>query len=353
MSDPVRPDAGEEELEPARHPSRGRVIVIGLTAVGVLLLAVSTVIELGDADPRPELAAAVAAGAVLLVAFALSRGTTVQVFARRARLLVGAGVAALLAVSALWQATERAAPRVLLLLVPVCLMFGTAALAVREADVQARRARLRELRAHQDGQERERRRWVRELHDETLQEMAAVQTMLGAAAASTDPDSRTKGILTAREVVSRQIQTLRRLITLMRPLSLDALGLGAALEALAYQTVELTGIDVEVYADGLPRLKTDTETQIYRIAQEALTNAVRHSGATRITVEATHDPRRLELVVRDNGGRHPTDGRFTPGYGLTGMRERAETLGAALTITPSAPDHSGTVIRLEVALPLP
>src|SRR5262249_37763939 len=162
--------------------------------------------------PRAELTTGVGAGIAFLVAMALSRGADPQVLDRRGRLLVGAGLSALLVVAAVWPIPADAAPRGLPLLIPAALPFRTARPAVRGAAVQRRRAHLRELRARLDGEEAERRRWVRELHDDTLQELAAVMVVLGAA------DVRGKGIAEARELVGRQIQTLRRLIAQMRPL---------------------------------------------------------------------------------------------------------------------------------------
>src|SRR5262249_4778771 len=159
-----------------------------------------------------------------------------------------------------------------------------------------------------DGEEAERRRWVRELHDDTLQELAAVMVVLGAA------DVRGKGIAEARELVGRQIQTLRRLIAQMRPLALDSLGLNAALEDLGQQVHDATGVDMEVVAEPLPWLPSDTETSLYRVVQEALTNAVRHSKAKRVTIRTTVQPDELVVSVSDNGCGQPVRG-FTAGHG--------------------------------------
>lgn len=320
-------------------PRRG-FAVASLTAVGILLLAVSTVIELSDVSPHTELATGIAAGTVFLLAMALSQGADSDVLALRARLLVGAGLSALLAVAALWQATERSAPRVLLLLVPVCLLFGTAALALREAAAQRHRTHLREVAARLEGEESERQHWVRELHDDTLQDLAAVTVLL--ATAGNEP--------AAREVVGRQIQALRRLIAQMRPLALDTMGLHAAIDDLARHQRDATGIDIEVTPADVPRLPPDTETTIYRITQEALTNAVRHSGATRITIELDADQHHLHVTVRDNGGGITASTAkgdpFVPGHGIRGMRERAETLGAQLRISG---DEGGTSVHLTTA----
>jgi len=319
-----------------------------LPVVGIVLFAVSTAFELSNLHPRAELSTSVAAGAVFLLATAFSRGGASHVFDLRARMLVGAALSTLLAVSALWQATERSASPVLFLLIPVSLLFATAALAVREAAVQRRRAHLREVRARLEGEEAERRRWVRELHDDTLQELAAVMVVLGAATAGNDPQARERGIADAREVIGRQIHALRRLIAQVRPLALDALGLNAAIEDLGRHARELSGIDIQVNTQDLPRLATDTETSLYRIVQEALTNAVRHSGATRITVETRSSADGLEVSVHDDGRGHPPAG-IVQGHGLAGMHERADALGADLDLS-DAPG-GGTLVRLRLPYP--
>jgi signal transduction histidine kinase len=323
-----------------------RVVAAVLAVAGVALLVASIVTELGDLHPGTELITGVAAGVAFLIAMAFSRGGDAGVMDQRGRLLIGAGLAALLVVAALWQITEHASPRVLLLLIPVALLFATAGLAVREAAVQRRQAHLRELRARLDGEEAERRRWVRELHDDTLQELAAVMVVLGAANNGLDPQIQAKGIAEARELVGRQIQTLRRLIAQMRPLALDSLGLNAAIEDLGQNAHEATGIDVEVVTEPLPRLPTDTETSLYRVVQEALTNAVRHSGARRITIQTSARPDGLEISVSDDGSGGPVHG-FVAGHGLTGIRERADVLGADLDIV--AGPGRGTEVRLRMS----
>jgi signal transduction histidine kinase len=317
-----------------------------LAVAGSVLLIASIFLELADLPPDTELGTGIAAGVAFLVAMALSRSGDAGVMDQRGRLLIGAGLSALLVVAALWQKTAHASPRVLLLLIPVALLFATAGLAVREAAVQRREAHRRELRARLDGEEAERRRWVRELHDDTLQELAAVMVVLGAAGPADDPPIQAKRITEARELVGRQIQTLRRLIAQMRPLALDSLGLNAALEDLGQHAHEAAGIEIEVLTEPLPRLPTDTETSLYRVVQEALTNAVRHSGARRITIQTSARPGGLRISVSDDGCGRPVHG-FVPGHGLTGMRERAEVLGADLDIV-GRPGR-GTEVRLSMA----
>jgi len=326
---------------PVRRPAPR--VATALAALGALLFATSTVIELSDTNARAELWFGVGAGVTFLVAMVFSPGSDARPLALRARLLVGAGLSALLAVSGLWQVTERSAPRVLLLLIPVCVLFTTAALGLREAAHQRHRARIRELSSRQAGEEAERRRWVRELHDDTLQELAAVHVLLAGAAAEREARSEVATIAQARDIVGHQIQALRRLISHMRPLALDSLGLSAALEELARHTGDAAELDIRVHTPLLPRLPAEAEATIYRIVQEALTNAARHSGARAVEVGLhLHGPD-LEVVIRDDG--LGAAGPFTPGHGLTGMRERAEILGGTLTVTPGSP---GTTVRLHV-----
>lgn len=322
-----------------------------LTALASLLLISAAFFALAGASPRIELLLGVAAATTFLLAATLPRSGGARLMAR-GRLLAGAGLSALLTSAGLWQATSRSGPRALKLLIPMCLLFALAALALREAEVQRRRARQRALRSRLAGEEGERRRWARDLHDDTLQELAGVQVLLGTAAASHDPAVQAAAITDARDAVGRQIQALRRLISRMRPLALDTLGLDAALEDLARNAAEASSIDIQVHTADLPRLPADTETAVYRIVQEALTNAVRHASARRITIEAQAAGRALAIIVRDDGTRRtPTTGPFPPGHGLLGMRERAESLSADLRITAAEPH--GTVVRLSVPVPPP
>lgn len=161
---------------PLRDPVFRPVTVLG--GLGVALTFASSGLDLTDAAPRAQLWLGAAAGAAFLLAVPLARGTEDQALASRARLLIGAGVASVLAVFGLWQATERAEPRVLLLLVPAMLLFVTAWIGIREASRSRAAVRLGQLRARLDGQETERRRWALELHDQTLQDLAAIEVRL-------------------------------------------------------------------------------------------------------------------------------------------------------------------------------
>src|SRR5262249_43451384 len=143
--------------------------------------------------------------------------------------------------------------------------------------------------------------------------------------------------------------TLRRMIFQMRPLTLDTLGLAAALEDLARRGAETSGLDIDVRAGNMPQLPPATETAVYRIVQEALTNAIRHARASRVTIEADPRPGGLHVAVRDDGRGDPIGNGYRAGYGLLGMRERAETIGARLRLDTV----SGTTMRVWVPLPEP
>jgi signal transduction histidine kinase len=194
----------------------------------------------------------------------------------------------------------------------------------------------------------ERGRWARELHDETLQGLANLRLLLGAAQRSGSVESMTHAIAEAATQLDLEIANLRALVTELRPAVLDALGVDAALRALS-ERMTVAGVDVDVSIDladerDTPptRLAAELETAVYRIVQHALTNAARHGAATRAVVDVYEDASIVHVTVRDNGcGFDPsTDAQ---GFGLLGMRERAELLGGTLTIN-SSPSGGTTIL---------
>jgi signal transduction histidine kinase len=195
--------------------------------------------------------------------------------------------------------------------------------------------------------EGERQRWARELHDETLQSMSALRIGLSAAARSERPDALGQAVRQAVDQLEEAIANLRALITDLRPAALDELGVQAALEGLAERTAR-SGMQVEVsldldYEQGrVPsRHVPELETALYRIVQEALTNAAKHGHAKRATVEIHEDGETVNLNVSDDGNGFDPD-RDTDGFGLLGMRERVELLAGQLKID-SAPGRGAIV----------
>jgi len=142
------------------------------------------------------------------------------------------------------------------------------------------------------------------------------------------------------------VDEVRRLVHGLRPPALDDLGLlGALREGAARQSVDGLRITLDAPPE-LPPLPAAVEVAALRIAQEALTNVVRHAGARTATVRVAADARRLELEVRDDGAGLPA--APARGVGLSSMRERAGELGGTLSVT--AAPGGGTVVR--AALPL-
>lgn len=200
------------------------------------------------------------------------------------------------------------------------------------------------------GQENERRRLARELHDDTLQALIALNQRIQLALA----DQPTAQPLAELNTLAEQtIANLRRITRALRPMYLEDLGLVAALEMLAREVSEANGLPVEFHCAGSERrLAVESELALYRLAQEAVSNAVRHSQATLVTLSLTYAPAAVTLAVRDDGrGFSVPDSpaEFAPSghFGLLGMHERAELIGAQLSLE-SAPNR-GT--RLQVTLP--
>jgi two-component system, NarL family, sensor histidine kinase DevS len=202
--------------------------------------------------------------------------------------------------------------------------------------------------------ERERQRWARELHDDTLQGLAAVRISLAAALQSRAEDRDRRVAAAAEETVDRlesQISELSRLINDLRPAALERLGLVGALEALAEESAARGGFAVETALEVGEELASEEERTIYRLAQEALNNTVKHADASRVSLYAGLAEGAVRLVVEDDGtGFDPGDGGGSGdgGRGLVGMRERLDTLGGELALR-SAP---GEGTRLEARFPL-
>jgi len=227
--------------------------------------------------------------------------------------------------------------------------FGaSAAIAIADAQsVEAERLK-HSIRAS----ESERRRWARELHDETLQELGALKVMLESAHRSGRPEALGEAVERALDLLESSITALQSLITELRPASLDELGVQPALEALARRTSARFGLTVETHFDlaleggrEATRLHSEIESTAYRLVQEAMTNAAKHAQADRVSVEVVEDDGRLRVTVRDDGTGFDPD-RADVGFGIIGMRERAELVDGLLVID-SVPGH-GTVVRAEL-----
>jgi two-component system sensor histidine kinase UhpB len=152
-----------------------------------------------------------------------------------------------------------------------------------------------------------------------------------------------------RDEVRASLEEVRDTARRLRPEALEDLGLAAALAALTRDVGRGAPLTIERELRGdLDGLGQELDVVVYRIAQEALTNVVRHAGARRAELAVRRDGERLELVVSDDGAGFDVEAT-RPGAGLTGMHERALLVGGVLEVTAAA--GRGTTVRLEAVVP--
>jgi signal transduction histidine kinase len=224
-----------------------------------------------------------------------------------------------------------------------------AAIAIENARLHAREQHRHSIAAA----EGERRRWARELHDETLQGLGAVRVLLSSALQAGSGGALERASREAVERLREEIESLRGLITEVRPAALDELGVGAALESLVERFTATESIGVETHISlafesgrAQERLDFEVETTVYRAVQEALTNVARHSRAEEVRLSVEEYAGAVEVLVVDDGvGFEPGAGGV--GVGLLGMRERITMIGGTLQIQ-SAP---GAGTRIQASIP--
>lgn len=200
--------------------------------------------------------------------------------------------------------------------------------------------------------EDERMRIARDLHDDTAQRLASLLVRLRVARGAADDEKRERFLDELHGEIMETADAVRRIARGLRPPSLEEVGLESAIRGLARSIREAHGLEVEVEslpAAGEGRLRSDAELVLYRIVQEALSNVVRHAGATRARVRLEWSGERVLVVVEDDGrgfdaqGLGDSRGR---GLGLLGMTERARYLGGRFGIESS--DGRGTRLTVEV-----
>jgi two-component system sensor histidine kinase UhpB len=193
-------------------------------------------------------------------------------------------------------------------------------------------------------QESERRRVARELHDEIGQTLTAM--LLQIESLSQDvPEHARQELDELRESARTGAEDVRRIAQRLRPEALEELGLQAALLALTTSLGHQSGITIDRSIERRLPLDADDELVIYRVAQEALTNVVRHSGAQTASLSLRREDEQVVLCVIDDGAGIPP-AQLESSFGIRGMRERALLVGASLTIE-STPGQ-GTTVRLVV-----
>ena len=220
---------------------------------------------------------------------------------------------------------------------------------------EAERART-ELLAHLVFvQEDERRRIARDMHDQFGEQLTALSLRIALLRdACGERADLANHVAALAEIAERLDRDVDQLVWELRPTALDDLGLRAALANYIHEWSERTGIAAELHTSGLldERLGSEVETALYRIAQEALNNAAKHSRARRVEVILERRPDCVLLILEDDGVgfAEVEGGEARQGYGLVGMKERAALVGANLEIE-STPGK-GTTILVRIAVPL-
>jgi signal transduction histidine kinase len=202
------------------------------------------------------------------------------------------------------------------------------------------------LRTSQAAADSERRRWARELHDETLQSLGGLKVLLSSALRG-DLERAQTAMRQAVEQIEHEIANLRAIITELRPAALDDLGLRTAIEALLDRHREESGFQIEAEltlpgpSAGAERLDRDLETAVYRMVQEALTNVAKHARAGTVRVAVGESDGELLLEIQDDGVGFDSQAS-SEGFGLAGMRERAGLAGGTLSVDSG---EQGTLVR--------
>jgi signal transduction histidine kinase len=210
----------------------------------------------------------------------------------------------------------------------------------------SRRVQRDSLRRLVEGQEIERRRLARELHDETGQALTSVLLGLKSVESAEDVPA---ALADLRELVVATLQEVRRLAVELRPKALDDFGLVPAVERLAETFRASTGIPLQLESRlGEERLPPEVETTLYRVVQEALTNVAKHAGARKVSVLLVRRDRAVTAVIEDDGYGFTLLDEERGGIGLAGMRERVGLLDGRFLV--EAEQGGGTTIVAEVPL---
>lgn len=208
------------------------------------------------------------------------------------------------------------------------------------------------LRRVVSAQEAERKRVARELHDDTGQALTAIGLGLRAVsrAIQQNPAKAVENLGQLESLVDRSLDDLQRLIADLRPSHLDDLGLPAALRWYGNEIEERTDLKVEFHLDGDPQpIEPPMNTALFRVAQEALTNVIKHAQASKVVLHLSYLPEAVSLQVIDDGrgfDKNSLTARGRESWGLLGMEERANLLGGELAMESSV--GQGTCIRVKI-----
>lgn len=222
-------------------------------------------------------------------------------------------------------------------------------MATLERNSAAAEAELRRLSGQiRVAQEQERRYLSRELHDQAGQMLTGLRMELASISHDAGPEEFSARVAHAKGIVEQTLRVVRNIAMLLRPSMLDDLGLTAALGWLVRDVKRSCGIEIRAEIDpALDALPDAQCTCVYRVVQEALTNAARHSGAGNIAIVLNSEAAEVTGTVTDNGSGFDSTAVRRTGIGLLGMEERVRELGGSLRITSSP----GRGARIEFRLP--
>lgn len=207
------------------------------------------------------------------------------------------------------------------------------------------------------GQEEERRRLARELHDDTIQSLIAFKQRVQLVEMDWEGHPVAKALSELENVAEQTIENLRRMVSALRPIYLEDLGLVAAINMLAADSGQKLGSPVEFTRQGRERrLEAPIELALYRIVQEALSNITRHSDATHASIQMTFLPEGIRIEIEDNGKgfsvpRSPAEFAPSGHFGLLGMFERADLIGGEMKVDSKPGKGTRLVVITPYALP--
>jgi signal transduction histidine kinase len=216
-------------------------------------------------------------------------------------------------------------------------LLQTFAVSAATAVALAQSVQADRLRSSLAAAEAERRRWARELHDETLQSLGGLRVLLSTALRREDEQASQQAMREAVERIELEIENLRSIITDLRPAALDELGLRVAVETLVDRQRDRDGLEIlcelrlPAPSSGEEQLSEELQTAIYRLVQEALTNVAKHARANLVEVAVEEADGEILVKVKDDGSGFDPQ-LATGGFGLDGMRERVELAGGTLSI---------------------
>ena len=196
----------------------------------------------------------------------------------------------------------------------------------------------------------ERQRLAQSLHDAVNQSLFSAGLIVEVLPRlwERDPDEARRSLEDLRRLTRGALAEMRALLAELRPTTLTETELSDLLHLLGNAFTGRTNIPVDVTVSGEGSLPDETQVALYRICQEALNNIAKHAKASRVEIDVSHAPAGLELHIRDNGRGFDTS-ELTPSghYGMSMMRERAEAVGAVLTITSQPGQGTEIAIRWE------